>query len=360
MLFGSVGILILIALSLLTSSQYIDPIPDPFPKPRTSQRTAIIVSGHLRSGNISFASGLSHVHNFGRTKFGPDGPPTPIKTVLDRLILPLALHGGVDVFIYIPVGYNVTGPPGPWDGDVLTFEENQYPGDTRACRLYSENPIFDERTGNNVFCLLEPEKKLMDRFINKFKYWKQYSQYEVPHAREMLLQQEYGKYRANYAAKEQAILIGKNYTYKVRIRPDEAMIKPLPPLTDFAFRNSSPDCKRGTIYYPNITLFGYSAIDSFNIGQANDMDKLFNRFVYLATEPLEVMWPKMKQNHHWNSERHIRHMLWAMFGICMRTHPNFLATKIRRNNHTKPLTNIPRVGEDWVVLRRNQKVIHSW
>jgi len=41
--------------------------------------------------------------------FGGDDPPTPIATVLEWLIKPYALHGGVDMFIYIQVDLKFSG-----------------------------------------------------------------------------------------------------------------------------------------------------------------------------------------------------------------------------------------------------------
>jgi hypothetical protein len=39
---------------------------------------------------------------------GGDDPEKPIKTVLEWLIVPYALYGGVDMFIYIQVDRNST------------------------------------------------------------------------------------------------------------------------------------------------------------------------------------------------------------------------------------------------------------
>lgn len=64
------------------------------------ERTAILVSGQLRAGNLTW---WQMKYTKERLMYGADDPDTPIKTILEWLIIPLALHGGVDMFIYIQV-----------------------------------------------------------------------------------------------------------------------------------------------------------------------------------------------------------------------------------------------------------------
>lgn len=180
---------------LLVSAVYKDSIPKYFPAPPPNgNRTAILISGQLRSGNVSFMSGMV-AEQRNAHYFGGDDPPTPIRTCLEWLIAPLAKAGGVDLFIYIPVDRNTTYNKN-WDGNPATYEP--YPGDPKACELYSQSPIFQEHTGNKVFCLIEFEKELTDEFIYHYDFW---GSYFFPHsnAKEVFLQQEYGKYRANFA-----------------------------------------------------------------------------------------------------------------------------------------------------------------
>jgi hypothetical protein len=59
--------------------------------------------GHLRSGNLTWTSGMIQ-NDYARSLFGGvDEPETPIKTILEYLIAPYAVFGGVDMFIYIQV-----------------------------------------------------------------------------------------------------------------------------------------------------------------------------------------------------------------------------------------------------------------
>jgi hypothetical protein len=173
---------------------YKDSIRSPFQSPSSNNRTAIIISGQLRSGNVSFMSGkVTEQRN--AHYFGSDDPPTPIRTCLEWLIAPLAILGGVDLFIYIPADRNVSYNR-LWNGDPMTYEP--YPGDPAACEVYSQSPIFQAHTGNKVFCLIEFERELTDEFIARFSYWDSYFFHHTS-AKEMFLQQEYGKYRANFA-----------------------------------------------------------------------------------------------------------------------------------------------------------------
>jgi hypothetical protein len=66
----------------------------------SGNRTAILLSGQLRAGNLTW----SQVKYFKQKNwFGGDDPVTPIRTILEWLIVPYALYGGVDMFIYIQV-----------------------------------------------------------------------------------------------------------------------------------------------------------------------------------------------------------------------------------------------------------------
>jgi hypothetical protein len=68
--------------------------------------------GQLRSGNLTWDSGKIG-YDKARRMFGSDDPPSPIATVLEWLIKPYALHGGVDMFIYIQVDLKFLGADVP-------------------------------------------------------------------------------------------------------------------------------------------------------------------------------------------------------------------------------------------------------
>jgi hypothetical protein len=61
-------------------------------KPITNNRTAIILSGQIRSGNITWSSGKLQYEK-STLMFGPDDPQTPIQTMLEWFIKPIALYG---------------------------------------------------------------------------------------------------------------------------------------------------------------------------------------------------------------------------------------------------------------------------
>lgn len=148
------------------------------------------MSGQLRSGNMSWWSGLLRPDK-SFYMFGFDDPETPILTQLSSLIEPFAKHGGVDMFIYIQVDprSHLSTNASAWDGHLDTFEPSI--GDTKMCEIYSKDPIFADETGNKVFCLTEFEKELSDPIIGNYSFWKTYS--NEKYAPEMLLQQLYGK-----------------------------------------------------------------------------------------------------------------------------------------------------------------------
>lgn len=56
--------------------------------------------------------------------FGGDDPPSPIDTVMEWLIKPYALHGGVDMFIYIQVDLKFKNDSLPRELPMLYIEAN--------------------------------------------------------------------------------------------------------------------------------------------------------------------------------------------------------------------------------------------
>lgn len=98
--------LIYIILGKLFNNVYSSSIAT-FENPHTNYRTAIIISGQLRSGNYSFTSGKLQYDQKIRW-FGNDDGKTPIETVIFNVINRVALYGGVDLFIYIQVNFFCT------------------------------------------------------------------------------------------------------------------------------------------------------------------------------------------------------------------------------------------------------------
>lgn len=181
-------------------------------------RTAIILSGQLRSANLTWFSG--HIfQNINSRMFGKDDPPSTAATIVEFLFKPLALLHGVDVFMYVTARPE-TASTYSWDGDPFTFEPRV--GDVTACNPFSNNEIF-RNTGNRFFCLVEPELQLMTPFIKEFPCWKTYTYGKSEKLKEQVLQQLYGLYRANMASKQYALMTGVGYQYKVRLRPDTAV-----------------------------------------------------------------------------------------------------------------------------------------
>jgi hypothetical protein len=292
---------------------------------------------HKRRHNMKLAKKMIHDRGYGSY--------TPIQTIIELLIAPIAIHGGVDLFIYIPANRSITTST-PWNGLPWTYEP--YEGDRRPCELYANNPIFHPSTGNKAFCLVEYESQLTDRFIARFPYWRDYF-YEAPEGKEMFLQQEFGKYRGNLAAKQYALLSGHDYKYKVRLRPDEAIIKAIPPIQSFGYRRNHR-CPGSTIYYPDEDIYGYSAVDSFNIGEASAMDMVLDRYMLLLTRNANwTMIPRYKDRW-WTSELHLNHSLYNDYGICLKSHKQIVMAKIRKSNYSKPFAHPQRTSMDWIAL----------
>jgi hypothetical protein len=201
--------------------------------------------------------------------FGPEDPETPIASILELVLKPLAQYGGIDLFIFTQIHpYNDTETPPSryWNGDVATYEESY--AEYTTCQLYRSHAIFHPSTGNKVFCKCEYEKALSNAFIEKFSFWESYYYASIVESKEMLLQQLYGIYRANLACKQYAMANNIRYVYKMRLRPDLAAAAEFPKMNTISFEPTAANCK-STIFYPSLVFFrNGGAEDSFNFGLA--------------------------------------------------------------------------------------------
>lgn len=103
--------------------------------------------------------------------FGVEDPNTPIDTILELVLKPLALYGCIDVFVFTqiyPYNDTETPPSRHWNGDVATYEEF-YAEDTTS-QLYRSHAIFHPSTGNKVFCKCEYEKPLMNSWFRPSQF----------------------------------------------------------------------------------------------------------------------------------------------------------------------------------------------
>lgn len=238
-------------------------------------RIAILLTGQLRSANLTW---LSVRDNANSKMFGPSDPPTTAMTIVEWLFKPLARKHPVDVFMYL------TAHPGhsneQWDGSPLTYEPAV--GDMRGCEVFSANEVFSG-TGNRFFCLVEDEVQLMNAFILSYPWWGHYytNRGPPPQMKEQALQQLYGMYRANLAAKQHALATGVQYEYKIRLRPDIALVRPFSDLSVFDF-----SAQGGMIYYSNPHIYHPGNEDFFNIGRAVHMDPLLDRYLDFISLPL--------------------------------------------------------------------------
>jgi hypothetical protein len=244
-------------------------------------RIAICLTGQLRSANLTWNSG--HLLQNGNWKmFGEADPPTTASTIIEWLFRPLAKKHGLDVFMYLtahPDHKNDT-----WDGKPESYQPSV--NDIQGCEIFSKNPVFNN-TGNKFFCLVEPEVQLMTPFLRKYHIWDHYytANGAPMHLREQVLQQLYALYRANLAAKQYALQSGVHYKYKIRLRPDTAFVKPFPPLDSIDFSKRTGNLI-GTIYYASRTIYSNGNEDWFNIGLAEHMDHLLDRYEDLISKPL--------------------------------------------------------------------------
>jgi hypothetical protein len=251
---------------------------------------------------------------------GGDDPLTPIETVLEWFMRPMAIYGGIDVFMYVTAKPEMKHRK--WNGDPDTYEP--VANDTLVCTPYTKHPIFQNYTGNRFFCLVEDEIELSTPFTHAFNIWKNYTYGSLPSLREQVLQQLYGMYRANLAAKEYAKANFIDYTYKARLRPDSAFVKKFP----VALLNMKGECAH-MIWCPSRVIYGNGWEDSFNFGYADAMDKALDRYEDLLTARFDV--PLVRQGTHWDLEDFLTMLLKNRYKTCVSSYYDLWIVVIRKN-----------------------------
>lgn len=298
-----------------------EPPPNSISKPLTSNRTAICISGQMRSGNLTWTSGKLR-NNAAFRMFGNEDPPTPIQTILEFLMKPIAIYGGLDVFMF------VTAHPetnmSNWNGDPYDFEPEI--NNTNVCEPYLKSPIFHPYTGNKFFCIVEPEETLMTNFILNNSLWDTYTYGKVLKLREQVLQQYYGMYRANIAAKQYALMKNIKYTYKIRLRPDLAITQVFDKIDQLYYGPDPANQCVATVYCPNHYIYGNGAEDSFNMGLAEDMDKILDRYVDFTQYPFVY---RASNKGHWDLEDHLLGVL-EKYKLCFKSESALWLVVIRK------------------------------
>lgn len=326
------GVMIMILL-VLTSLQFgvlsqgsnekIEPSKEYLGATLRSNRTAILLSGQVRSSNFTFTGGRIH-RNRDASMFGPDDPPTPAGCIIKFLFESLAEQTGYDVFMFLTA--RSSSPPS-------SFEP--IPGETVACEIFSNAHVF-HGTGNRFFCLVEPEQQLMTSFLRNFTMWQSRpGSYNSERKHEEALQQYYGSYRANTAAKQYSVAHGVVYSHKIRLRPDTPLTRPFPNLTAFNFGPTAGKACDSTIFYPNSKVGGHN--DWFNVGLTAGMDHLLDRYLDFTTTRFDKWqhtdWKGtagiVQHRSYWDLEDHLETLLLFSYRICLEWYDELWMVVIR-------------------------------
>jgi hypothetical protein len=287
-----------------------------------------MISGELRSANLTWAM----TKKGGKGMWGPSDPPTPARTTVERLFKPLINQGfAIDVFMFQTTSVDPTGKNqnATWNGDPRWFVNRV--GDDRGCRLFSDADIFNVSSPHFFFCLVEREQQLLNPFLKGFEMWKgRGTSYGKEYMNEAALQQLYGHFRANVAAKQFAILKRYEYVYKIRSRPDFGFLQPFPLMSSLRFDSSSQqhDVCSGlprTILSSKRFLKGGQLIDMFNIGLSSDMDHLLDRYLDLTGNTDYYA----QYQGTWTVESHLVFLMARNYNICVADSPQIWAEAVR-------------------------------
>jgi hypothetical protein len=143
-----------------------------------------------------------------------------------------------------------------------------------------------------------------------------------------------------------------SYKYKIRLRPDLAVVKPFPLPDKISFAGVTSWCNK-TVYYPNPYVFIQGAEDSFNIGEAEDMDHLLDRYVDLTTKPF--IYRGWRNHNFWNSESYLGAVMEERYHVCFRNYDDIWMVVIRTPTHQTNYTKEPVPGDDeWVKIQADR------
>ena len=303
-----------------------------------TRRVAIIISGQFRSANLSWTSG--YIQNFGALRmFGATDPPTPALTMVEFLFKSLVdqdFH--IDVFMYVSA--NSKKRIEDWNGNPLQYDPTL--ADTLACQVFSNNRFFSKNSSNNFFCLVEPERNLLNPWIREFAMYNRSSLgvYGSDAMKEQALQQYYGMYRGNRGAKQFSIMNNFEYKYKIRMRPDSALTRPFPALDTFNFHSTVVADGKGRrgckemVYFSN-KFIDHGHNDYFAIGISSVMDILFDRYLDFTENNNFFLLRNGNSTgtvDHWILEDYFENVLYYKYGICLDFHSAIWLVLVRQVN----------------------------
>jgi hypothetical protein len=158
-------------------------------------------------------------------------------------------------------------------------------------------------------------------------------------------------YRANMAAKQYALMKQFTYKYKIRLRPDVALTKPMPLPYQLDYTCSDSTCSK-IIYFPNPGILQIGAEDTFNIGEAEAMDHVLDRYVDVTTKSFIVS--RWRNHRYWNSESFLIAMLKERYNVSLRGHNEIWMLVLRKPDHPNTMDRDTVSGKNiWLQLNAN-------
>ena len=311
-----------------------------------NNRTAICMSGQLRSHNISFHSGKIHIEkNYAHLE---NSSQTVASTIINEVFSVLD-HTGFDVFMYLeaPMNSTLVGP--------LKTEPDS-PDDYSGCTTLSSSKYFDEHHNNKFFCRVSEELSLANLWLSKLP---SLGSYAMPGYQSGLLTQLYGMKQCNEAIMQYETQMGYKFKFKMRLRPDIASTRSWTKnITEIDFTMDNKDnhflsneinrfkgkpelikahnCTR-KIRFASWDGYAGGNEDWFNVGLADDMDVLLNRYTDLTTHPrgneeTDFFYPPGPLK--WSAEHYIVNVAREK-GICLEHEPSIHMAPVRVLNHKR-------------------------
>jgi hypothetical protein len=138
------------------------------------------------------------------------------------------------------------------------------------------------------------------------------------------LHHSYDQYLCNQLVKNYSRQTNTVYAYKMRVRPDMAMVSPLPPLHEMDFGGEHGNPQRVHVTTSKVQSGGNQ--DSFGLGRAHVMDVYLDRYPLLHT---------MHYQRPWVTENFLMDVLWQGAHAIITEHPGIQGAVVRTRGFTR-------------------------
>lgn len=165
------------------------------------------------------------------------------------------------------------------------------------------NGLLPNKPGSNMFCEVRAEEQLAH--FEQYGIWRHFYYSKDKKLQQGLLQQLYGMHRCSILIRRNMIRWGVRYDYIIRLRPDMAVHKPMPPLATLV--NS-----RNIIRFVDYSICCCGNLDWFAIGHASAMLPYLERYSALQNVGHKIL------TRRWTAETFLRDYMRIFYNVTLK------------------------------------------